>query len=62
MITLHLTNTQADEVLFATSMLYQEYDDILGSRFNESIRRYNDNVDELRDTIKKQIQEQNNED
>lgn len=62
MITLQLTNTQADEVLFATGMLYQEYADVLGSSFNESIRRYNDTVDELRNSIKKQIQEQNNED
>lgn len=61
MITLELTDTQADEVLFATSMLYQEYVDLLGSSYNESIRRYNNTVDELRDSIKKQLKEQKHE-
>lgn len=58
MITLELTNTQAEDVLFATSMLYQEYVDVMGSEYNEAIRRYNDKVDELRLSIKKQIKEQ----
>lgn len=61
MITLELTDTQAEEVLFATSMLYQEYVDLLGSSYNESIRRYNNTVDELRDSIKKQLKEQKHE-
>ena len=59
MITLELTNTQAEDVLFATSMLYQDYVDVMGTDYNESIRRYNDKVDELRLSIKKQIKEQN---
>ena len=59
MITLELTNTQAEDVLFATSMLYQDYVDVMGADYNEAIRRYNDKVDELRLTVKKQIKEQN---
>ena len=58
MVTLELTNSQAQEVLFATSMLYQEYVDIMGDRYNDLIRRYNNTVDELRETIKKQLKEQ----
>ena len=57
MITLELTNTQADEVLFATSLLYQEYTNI-SAEFDERIRQYNNTVDELRLTIKKQLKEQ----
>lgn len=57
MITLHLTNEQAEEVLFATSMLYQEYTNIAPD-LDESIRRYNNTVDDLRQTIKKQLKEQ----
>ena len=60
MITLKLTNTQAQEVLFATSLLYQEYADIMGAEYNEAIRRYNNTVDELRQTIKEQLKEQEN--
>ena len=57
MITLTLTNTQADDVLYATSLLYQEYTNI-SPELDESIRRYNNTVDELRQTIKKQLKEQ----
>lgn len=57
MVTLTLTNEQAEEVLFATSMLYQEYTNI-APELDESIRRYNNTVDELRQTIKKQLKEQ----
>lgn len=57
MITLTLTNEQAEEVLFATSLLYQEYTNI-APELDESIRRYNNTVDELRQTIKKQLREQ----
>lgn len=58
MITLQLTNTQADEVLFATSLLYQDYFDEAGAAYNDRIRAYNNTVDELRQTIKEQIKEQ----
>ena len=58
MITLTLTNTQADEVLFATSLLYQDYFNEAGAAYNDRIRDYNNTVDELRQTIKEQIKEQ----
>lgn len=57
MITLELTNTQAEEVLFATSLLYEEYTNI-SAEFDERIRQYNNTVDELRLSIKKQLKEQ----
>ena len=57
MITLTLTNTQAQDVLFATSLLYQEYTNI-SAEFDEHIREYNNTVDELRQTIKDQLKEQ----
>ena len=57
MVTLTLTNAQAEDVLFATSLLYQEYTNI-SPELDESIRRYNNTVDELRQTIKKQLKEQ----
>lgn len=57
MITLELTNTQAQDVLYATSLLYQEYTNI-SAEYDEGIRRYNNTVDELRQTIKDQLKEQ----
>lgn len=57
MVNLHLTTQQAEEVLYATSLLYQEYTNI-SAEFDESIRRYNNTVDELRQTIKDQLKEQ----
>lgn len=57
MITLELTNVQAEDVLFATSLLYEEYTNI-SAEFDERIRQYNNTVDELRQTIKEQIKEQ----
>lgn len=57
MITLELTNTQAEDVLFATSLLYEEYTNI-SAEFDDRIRAYNNTVDELRLTIKKQLKEQ----
>lgn len=58
MIFLSLTRSQVEELLFATSQLYQDYVDELGAQYNESIRRYNNSVDELRQTIKSQLKEQ----
>lgn len=57
MITLTLTNEQAEEVLYATSTLYQEYTNT-SPELDASIERYNNTVDELRLTIKKQLKEQ----
>lgn len=59
MVKLELTNQQAEDVLFATSLLYQEYTNI-SAEYDESIRRYNNTVDELRQTIKDQLKEQGN--
>ena len=58
MIKLELTDTQAEEILFATGLLYQEYTNI-SAELDESIRQYNNKVDDLRQTIKNQIKEQN---
>ena len=58
MITLQLTRTQCDDILHAVGQLYMEYDDNLGAQWNDSIKRYNDEIDALRITIKKQLQEQ----
>lgn len=57
MVTLTLTNEQAEEVLYATSTLYQEYTNI-SPELDESIRQYNNTVDDLRQTIKEQLKEQ----
>ena len=57
MVNLKLTNQQAEDVLYATSLLYQDYTNI-SADYDESIRRYNNTVDELRQTIKEQIKEQ----
>ena len=61
MITLKLTKHQVEEILFATSQLYLDYLDDLGFEYNEATRRYNDTVDELRTSIKKQLSEQSDE-
>ena len=59
MVKLQLTNKQAEDVLFATSLLYQEYTNI-SAEFDEHIRQYNNTIDELRQTIKDQLNEQDN--
>ena len=61
MVTLTLTNEQAEEVLYATSTLYQEYTNT-SPELDASIERYNNTVDELRQTIKKQLKEQEQKD
>lgn len=58
MVTLKLTRKQAEEVLFATSQLYLEYIEDMPADYNEAIRRYNNTVDELRESIKNQLKEQ----
>lgn len=57
MITLELTRTQAEDILYATSLLYDEYTNI-SAELDEHIRQYNNTVDELRQTIKVQLKEQ----
>lgn len=57
MVYLTLTRQQAEDIYYATSLLYQEYTNI-SADYDESIRRYNNTVDELRQTIKEQIKEQ----
>ena len=57
MITLELTKSQAEDILYATSLLYEEYTNI-SAEFDEHIRQYNNTVDELRQTIKEQLKEQ----
>ena len=56
-IILELSKTQAEDILYATSLLYEEYTNI-SAEFDEHIRQYNNTVDELRLTIKKQLKEQ----
>lgn len=55
MITINITKDQADELYFATSLLYQEYDDERGLDYNNYIRKYNNSVDELRQILKEAI-------
>ena len=55
MITLVVTEQQADEILFATSQLYLDYLDNMPADYDAATRRYNDTVDELRETLKQQI-------
>ena len=57
MITLNITNSQAEDILYATSLLYQEYTNV-SAEFDEHIRKYNNSIDELRLTLKQQIKEQ----
>ena len=58
MITLNLTHTQADEILHALRTSYADYNEKLGAYYNESIASYNKQLDELIQSIKDQIKEQ----
>ena len=60
MITLTLTNTQTEEVLHALRTCYADYNEKLGAYYNQSIESYNKQLDELIQTIKDQIKEQEN--
>ena len=55
MKTLHLTETQIDEILHCLRTSYLDYDDRMGAAFNDAIKRYNDNLDDIIQTIKDQI-------
>ena len=58
MITLEVTKHQAEELLSATGMLYEQYVDLMGNDYNEAVERYNNTIDELRLTLKEQMKEQ----
>lgn len=58
MITLKLTNSAVDEILHALRTSYLDYDDRLGWSYNDAIKHANDELDEIIDTIKQQVKEQ----
>ena len=58
MINQTLTNTQADEILHALRTSYADYNEKLGAYYNQSIESYNKQLDELIQSIKDQVKEQ----
>lgn len=58
MITITLTNTQIDEILHCLRTSYLDYDERLGTSYNDAITSYNDQLDEIITTIKQQLNEQ----
>ena len=60
MKTLQLTETQVDEILHCLRTSYLDYNDRMGAAFNDAIKRSNDNLDNIIQTIKDQIKEQEN--
>ena len=58
MITLNLTNSAVDEILHALRTSYADYDERLGLYYNKAMESYNKQLDEIIDTIKQQIKEQ----
>lgn len=58
MITLTITDTQAEEILHCLRTSYADYDERLGAYYNQSIEAYNKQLDELIETIKQQRKEQ----
>lgn len=58
MITLKLTRTATDEILHALRTSYADYNDKLGAYYNQSIEAYNKELDEIIETIKQQLKEQ----
>lgn len=58
MIKLELTNTQADEILHCLRTSYIDYDERLGTSYNDAITAYNNQLDEIITTIKDQLKEQ----
>lgn len=58
MITLKVTNGQAEEILHALRTSYMDYDERLGKSYNDAIERYNNELDGLITSIKEQIKEQ----
>ena len=58
MITLNLTQTAIDEILHALRTSYADYNEKLGAYYNQSIEAYNKELDEIIQTIKDQIKDQ----
>ena len=58
MKTLKLTDTAIDEILHALRTSYADYDERLGEYYNKAMESYNKQLDEIIDTIKQQIKEQ----
>ena len=58
MVNIELTNTQVDEVLHCLRTSYLDYDERLGASYNDAITSYNNQLDEIITTIKKQLNEQ----
>lgn len=58
MITLTLTNDQTEEILHCLRTSYLDYDDRMGAAFNDAIKRSNDNLDSIIQTIKDQVKAQ----
>ena len=58
MITLNLTNGQTEEILHTLRTSYLDYDEKLGASYNDAIKRYNDELDELITSIKEQVKQQ----
>ena len=54
-VTILLTKEQAEDLYFSAGMLYQQYDDNAPEYMNETVRRYNNKVDILRQIIKDSI-------
>lgn len=47
MIVLDLTTEELEELIFAEGKMYMDYDESRSADFNASIKRYNDNVEQL---------------
>ena len=58
MKTLILTDTAIDEILHALRTSYGDYDDRLGASYNNTIESYNKQLDDIIQTIKDQLKEQ----
>lgn len=50
--TLNLTIDELDELISAEGTMYMDYDESRSDQYNESIRRYNDNVEALLNKLK----------
>ena len=52
MTTLNLTIDELDELISAEGTMYMDYDELRSEQYNESIRRYNDHVENLLNKLK----------
>lgn len=55
--TLTLTQDELEELIFAESHMYMDYDDTRSESYNASIRRYNDSVEALLNKMKLALQQ-----